>query len=85
MSAAEWVRMPRYAIRERTWNHTVSAMQGMSSTSMMRPVGQSIATIEAAVRTIERLEPMRIGTPNSRSSRRASMSEVWRETIRPEV
>ena len=72
-------------MRERTWNHTVRAMHGMSSTSMMSPVGQSIATIDAAVRTIERLEPMRIGTPNSRSSRSASMSDVWRETMRPEV
>lgn len=53
--------------------------------SMTRPVTQSIDTMRTMVKTIESVEPAITLTPPSSSSRRASMSEVWRETIRPEV
>ena len=85
ISRAEWVRIARYSTLERFWNHTVSATQGISISSMTRPVTGSMVTISTIVNTIDSDAPTMTFTPESSSSRSASMSEVCRETIRPEV
>ena len=84
ISRAEWGGS-RGTRRERFWNHTVSATQGISISSMTRPVTGSMVTISTIVNTIDSEAPTITFTPESSSSRSASMSEVWRETIRPEV
>ena len=85
ISRAEWVRIARYSRLERRWNHTVSHTPGTSISSITTPVTQSMPTISTMVNTMDRVEPTMMLTPESSSSRRASMSEVCRETMRPEV
>ena len=82
---AEWVRIARYSRLERRWNQIVRNTPGTSISSMTTPVTQSMVTISTIVKTIDSEAPTITLTPESSSSRSASMSEVWRETIRPEV
>ena len=78
-------RLTRYAFSDSFRNHTVSTPRGTKPASASSPSGVSSHTRIAPVVTIDSPAYTSVFMPVSSSSEMASMSEVSRDTTRPDV
>jgi hypothetical protein len=85
ISRAETTRDSRKAICECFWYHRARKYIGTPAASTSSPLRQSSANTVTAVNAMNSMPEASELTPESRSSRSASRSEVCRAMMRPEV